>query len=45
MKRQQLGFFKSMVEMPVWEDVLGVGTVNAHFILLRGIFAEVFDVA
>jgi hypothetical protein len=27
------------------EDVLGVCAVDAHFILLRGIFAEVFDVA
>ena len=29
----------------VGTDVLGVGAVNAHFIFLRGILAEVFDVA
>ena len=34
-----------MVLRLVWEDVLGVGAVDAHFILLRGIFTEVFDVA
>jgi hypothetical protein len=34
-----------MVWVLVWHDVLGVSAVDAHFVLLRGIFAEVFDVA
>jgi hypothetical protein len=33
-----------MVWRLVWEDVLGVGAVDAHFVLLRGILAQVFDV-
>ena len=28
-----------------WRDVLGVSAVDAHFILLCRIFAQVFDVA
>lgn len=34
------------LRMLIWvANVLGVGAVDAHLVLLRGIFSEVFDVA
>ena len=34
------------LRMLIWvANVLGVGAVDAHFVLLRGILAEIFDMA
>lgn len=45
LEMESVTLVQSVVEAVFWQDVLGVGAVDAYFILLRGIFAEVFDVA